>query len=213
MAEFKRNRIPKERREQAFREAVDFEAFAREAKANRDTLQANYESFALSREDLAFFASFREPVDVLALAHDWCGDVAANLPLFARIGRDTGKLRLRILPRDPDNRDIADLFPAKDGQSRIPTYVFVSQAGEELGSFIERPEDITVLLKVWQEQFWASHPELSGRGKPIGELDEDVRARLLAELKERRAKVKSLEKSAIVEQLRGILAPLAERAV
>ncbi|SFI87607.1 Thioredoxin [Paenibacillus sp. UNC496MF] len=213
MAEFKRNRIPKERREQAFREAVDFEAFVREAKANRDTLQANYESFALSGEDLAFFASLQEPVDVLALAHDWCGDAAANLPLFARIDRETGKLRLRVLPRDPDNRDIADRFPAMDGQSRIPTYVFVSPAGEELGSFVERPEDITVLLKVWQEQFWVSHPELSGRGKPIGELEEGVRAQLLAELKERRAKVQSLEKSAIVGELRGILARFAERAV
>ncbi|NBD23640.1 thioredoxin family protein [Paenibacillus glycinis] len=213
MAEFKNNRISQARREQAFHEAVDFETFLAQAQVNRDALQDNYEAYELSEQELAFFAELPEPVDVLALAHDWCGDVAANLPLFARIERDTGKLKLRVIPRDPGNRDIAESYPAKDGQSRIPTYVFFSQAGEELGHFIERPKDITVLLKVWQEQFWAAHAELSGRGKPIGELTEDVRRLLLADLKKRRSTVQSLEKRAILEHIRGMLAARTEKAV
>lgn len=210
MAEFRKNRITRERKEQAFREAVTFDAFVAAAQANRETLRDNFEAYSLGERELTFFEGLKSPVDVLVLAHDWCGDVAANLPLFARLERDTGKLKLRIIPRDPGNRDIAGLYSHHDGQSRIPTYLFFSEAGEELGYFIERPEDITVLLKIWQEQFWVAHPELEGRGKPFGELAEDVRRALLAELKARRQEARELEKKAILEHIRAIVAPRAE---
>ncbi|QHW30889.1 thioredoxin family protein [Paenibacillus rhizovicinus] len=213
MAGFPKNRISRERQEQALRESLSFGDFIESAQANRETLRENYAAYELNEQDLDFFAELEKPVVVLALAHDWCGDVAANLPLFARLEQATGKLNLRIIPRDPGNRDIADLYPYKDGQSRIPTYLFFSEAGEELGYFIERPDDITVLLKVWQEQFWTTHPELEGRGKPFGELAEDVRGALLADLKTRRQEVRNLEKSAILGHIRGILSPQAERAV
>lgn len=214
MSEFALNRISKERREQAFREAVDFDVFVANAQVNRETLQSNFESYALTEQELEWFDALPETVDVLVLAHDWCGDAAANLPLFARIERETGaKLKLRILPRDPGNRDIAELFPHEDGQSRIPTYLFFRRSGEELGYFVERPQDISVLLKAWQERFWSANPWLAGRGRPIGELEEDVRRALQTELKNRRLAVQSLEKEAILGHIRDIVSREKEQSV
>ncbi|WP_123040456.1 thioredoxin family protein [Cohnella candidum] len=78
-----------------------------QAQVNQRTLAANYEAYALEERQLSFLNGREEPVDVLVLAHDWCGDVVANLPLFGKIADRTDKLRLHIQNRDPDNQDIA----------------------------------------------------------------------------------------------------------
>ncbi len=122
-------------------------------QVNQKTFQANYAAYQLSEADKAFFASLPEPIDVLVLAHDWCGDVVANTPLFGKIEAETGKLRLHILPRDPDNLDIVAAYPHPDGHNHIPTYVFFNQAGEELGVFIERPAEITSQMSGWFKDF------------------------------------------------------------
>jgi len=49
--------------------------------------------------------------DAFAIVEDWCPDVAANLPIIARIAEDTGALRLHVLIRDDTHRDIADAYP------------------------------------------------------------------------------------------------------
>ena len=102
--------ISAERRERAFNEAQTLAEFMDSMQVNQADFRANFASYSLDEAEKAFFAGLPEPVDVLVLAHDWCGDVLANLPLFGRIEADTGKLRLHIIPRDPDNLDIAAAY-------------------------------------------------------------------------------------------------------
>ncbi|BBH20533.1 hypothetical protein Back11_18780 [Paenibacillus baekrokdamisoli] len=187
-----------ERLLRAFQEAVTYKQFSDEAIVNKEILEANYEAYLLNEQDLAFFESLEQPLDVLVLAHDWCGDVVANLPLFGKIADQTHKLNLHILPRDPDNQDIAELYLHPDGRNHIPTYIFFNQAGEELGVFIERPEEISALFSQWIDAFWANHPEYEGRGKAIGELEETVKKSLLGYFREQRAEVLDQEKGAVI---------------
>ncbi|MFC5449331.1 thioredoxin family protein [Paenibacillus aestuarii] len=197
--------ISQERREQAFRDAVSVPSFIEQAQVNQNTLQRNFAAFELSAEERSYFDNLQDPVDVLVLAHDWCGDVVANLPLFGRIAQDTGKLNVHVLPRDPHNTDIAAAYPYRDGKSHIPTYIFFDKNGEELGVFIERPDEITELLGEWKEAFWNEHPEWDGRGKAISALEDDVKKPLLSYLKEQRGEVREQEKTAIVNVLKQII--------
>jgi len=135
---------------------------------------------------------------VLVLAHDWCGDVVANLPLFGKIERETNKLRLHILLRDPDNQDIAAAYLHADGHNHIPTYVFFNQQGEELGVFIERPAEITTLMSGWVADFYTANPQFEGRGVPIGQLATPVKEALLTYLKLKRQEVRLQEQTAIL---------------
>ncbi|MEI6044494.1 MAG: thioredoxin family protein [Chloroflexota bacterium] len=194
-----------ERREKALKEGQTFEEFVNSAKVNREFFLANYQAYELSTDDLAFFASLEEPIEVLALVEDWCGDVVANTPLFALIEKVTGKLNLHLLPRDPDNQDIAVAYPHTDGRNHIPTYLFYNQAGEELGVLIERPEVITTHLQGWFKAFFDNHPELEGRGKPLGELSSEVKTSLLSYIREQRAQVVHLEQTAILETIQQIV--------
>src|SRR5690606_12655595 len=105
------NPLSAERRMRAFKEGIGFSQFVEQAEVHQDVLRNNYEAYELTDEEVAFFQSITEPIDVIVLAHDWCGDVASNLPLFAKIEALTGKLKLHILIRDPDNWDIANAYP------------------------------------------------------------------------------------------------------
>ncbi|MEC0266378.1 thioredoxin family protein [Paenibacillus anseongense] len=199
------DRISQDRRERAFHEALTYQQFIDSAKVNVERFQVNFEQYTLSKQELTYFKSLPDQINVLVLAHDWCGDVVANLPLFAKIERETGKLKLHILLRDSDNQDIAAAYLHKDGRNHIPTYVFFNGAGEELGLFIERPDQITDLISTWKEEFWNLHPEWEGRGKALSELDEKVKRSLLGYLNEQRPKAREQEKTAIIESIRSIL--------
>ncbi|SEN95072.1 thioredoxin family protein [Paenibacillus sp. OV219] len=197
--------LSQERRERAFQEAVSFGTFIEQAQVNQQALAANFEAYAPDERQLDFLNELQEPVDVLVLAHDWCGDVVANLPLFGKIAERTDKLRLHILNRDPDNQDIADLYKHADGRNHIPTYVFFDGSGQELGVFIERPAEISALLGQWIANFWTDHPELEGRGKPISSLEEAERKELLHFLKLRRTEVIGQEQNAILREIQSII--------
>ncbi|RKP57304.1 thioredoxin family protein [Cohnella endophytica] len=199
------SRLSRDRRDRALREGVSFRQFVELAEVNQESLSANYDAYEVTADGLAFLERLSQPVDVLVLVHDWCGDVVANLPLFGKIASTTDKLKLTVLNRDPDNRDIADAYLHPDGKSHIPTYIFFDASGEELGVFIERPEEITVRFGGWIDEFWSDHPELEGRGKPIGELEETSKKGLLAHLKTRRSEVRALEQEAILKKISEIV--------
>jgi len=199
------NAISDDRRLRAYQEGITFRQFVDNAQVHQDLLRRNYEAYELTDQELSYFQSLAEPVDVLVLAHDWCGDVASNLPLMARIEQLTGKLKLHILIRDPDNRDIAEAYPAHDGKLRLPTYVFFNSAGQELGTFIERPEEITQMISSWRAQFWELHPEWNWDGRTVGDIGEEGKAAWYAYMLEQRAKVRNVEKEAIIRAIRNII--------
>lgn len=199
------NAISDERRLRAYQEGLSFRQFVDNAQVNQDLLRRNYEAYELTEQELAYFQSLAEPVDVLAIAHDWCGDVASNLPLVARIEQLTGKLKLHILIREPDNLDIAEAYPAQDGKLRLPTYIFFNSDGQELGTFIERPEEITQMIPAWRARFWELHPEWNWDGGTVSDIGEEGLKAWRAYMMEQRAKVRNVEKEAILRAIRAII--------
>jgi len=199
-------KLSSERRHRAFRDALTWNQFLETMKVNRAAIEANYAGFELNASDKAFLNGLPGVTDVLVLAHDWCGDVVANLPLFAKIEAETGKLRLHIIPKDPDNVDIGKLYPHPDGDVHIPIYIFFDSQGREKGHLIERTTAMTDQVGLWILQFWKSHPEWQGQGKDFSTLDPAVRQALLEKLGTERPKVRELEKKTIFEAMGKLLA-------
>ena len=199
-------KLQSERRHRAFRDALTWDQFLATMKVNRNAIEFNYQNYQLNSSDKAFLNGLPGITDVLVLAHDWCGDVVGNLPLFAKIEAETGKLRLHILPKDPDNVDIGKLYPHADGDVHIPIYVFFDAQGREKGHLIERTQAITDQIGLWILQFWKSHPEWKGQGADFSSLEPEVKHALLEKLGTERPKVAELEKTTIFEVLGKILA-------
>src|SRR2546426_12127884 len=83
-----------------FDQGLTYDAFKAQMTRNRDRLEENERRVDLSNEDLAAFRALPRPVRGVVLAEDWCGDVIANLPVLGRLAEDSGKLGVRIFPRE-----------------------------------------------------------------------------------------------------------------
>jgi selT/selW/selH-like putative selenoprotein len=173
---------------------------------NRERFDANEEKVEFNAGDLAFFAGLPQPLNVLVLAEDWCGDVIANLPVLGRLATESGKLNLRIFLRD-QNLDLMDQY-LKDGQFRaIPTFVFFDSSFEELGHWIERPAAVNERLAQMRRQLFASDPLLSGLAPdtPFGELPEEARDRLRAATERFRQEQRGFANGEVVREIRAIV--------
>jgi hypothetical protein len=181
--------------ERAFSEALNFREFVDSMQVNRDIFEANFQAFGLDEAEQAFFKALPAPLEVLVLAHDWCGDVVSNLPLLAKIEATTDKLHLHILPRDPANTDIAELYLYSDGRNHIPTYIFFTHLGQkfsELGVFIERPATITTLIVEWRSTFEAANPTATPQEWQVY-------------YRQRRNEVRSIEQAAIIAAIKQLV--------
>lgn len=190
--------LSKERREKAFQASLSWDFFLNTMEVNREQIEKNYASYSLSRSNLDAIAKWK-PMDVIVLAHDWCGDVVANLPLFAKIETETRKLKLHILLKDPDNTDIGKLYPHADGDVHIPIYLFFDKEGKELGHFIERTKELDSKVHEWIDDFWNEHPTYEGKGIPFSDLSVEVKKGLLEKLTTERPTMRELEKITIID--------------
>jgi hypothetical protein len=190
------------RRQQAFRQSITFEEFVSAADNFTDEFRANYLAATLDDRDRAALAGIEDSVDVLAIVEDWCPDVVANLPILARIANDTKKIRLHVLVRDDQTRDVADSYP-HEGRSHIPTYVLSDPAGAELGVIVERTAAIQELVDRFLESFFTAHPELDRATFPAGITDE-LKSELTESTLRLRRELRDLERSSLIAAIAGI---------
>lgn len=189
-----------------FEEGLSYEAYKAQMTRNRDRFEANEETVVSDPDDLAFFAELPQPLNVLVLAEDWCGDVIANLPVLGRLAQESGKLNLRIFLRD-QNLDLMDQY-LKDGQFRsIPTFVFFDAEFNELGHWIERPARISERQAQMRRELFASDPTLSSFAPdtPFGQLPEEARDRLRAAYNQFRQEQRAFSNQEVVREIRALL--------
>lgn len=188
-----------------FEQGMTYDAYKAQMTRNQERFAANEHNFTLNPDDLQAFKALPRTLDVLVLAEDWCGDVIDNLPILGRLAAESGKLNLRVFPRDA-NLDIMDQY-LKDGQFRsIPVFVFFDQDFHEIGRFIERPASVTERRAEQRRALHAQHPEFGSPDTPISQLPEDVRVKLMEALAGVREAAKATDNQDVVRSLREIVA-------
>ena len=186
-----------------FDKGLTYDAYKEQMTRNRDRLEENERRVDLSKEDLAAFRALPQPVKVLVLAEDWCGDVIANLPVLGRLAKDSGKLDVRIFLRD-QNDDIMQRYLNKGQFKSIPVFVFFDDGFRELGHWIERPASVTEVRAKRRKDIFSAHPEFGSPDAPVDQLAEDVRVRLQAELAKMRDDTTKFANAEVVRELREI---------
>src|SRR5207302_10559923 len=80
-----------------FDSGMTYDAYKAQMTRNREQLEQNEKDVELKPEDVKAFHDLPQPINVMTLAEDWCGDVVANLPVLARLAQaSNGKLNVRI---------------------------------------------------------------------------------------------------------------------
>ncbi len=191
-----------------FSKGLTYEAYMAQITRNRERFLANEQRFEPDPADLAVFQSLPAPLHVLVIAEDWCGDVVDNLPVLGRLAAKSGKLDLRVFPRD-QNLDLMDRYLNQGKFRSIPVFVLLDDRFQELGRFVERPVSVTERRARFKQEYFGRHPELGSPDTPVDQLPEEPRVRYMQELAKQREEWKPLDERDVVLALRYIV----ERAV
>ncbi len=194
--------ITKERFEQGLR----YDEYKAQMTRNRERFEANEETVQIAPSDQAFFSELPAALPVLVLAEDWCGDVIANLPVLGSLASASGKLDIRVFPRD-QNLDIMDQY-LKDGLHRsIPVFVVFDAEFRELGHWIERPARMSESQQQMVRDLFTREPMLRGISPDtsIAQLPEEARNRLGQAFGTFREENRQLSDHEVVRELRSII--------
>jgi hypothetical protein len=118
-----------------YNNGMSWAEFLAAASSNRDRLSAFYDAFDFDEETLTFFNG-RTPLQVLAIAEDWCPDVAQNLAVVARIADEVPGMELSIVRRDGNPELMAEY--ATGGKQRIPVIAFYDMTFREMARWAGR---------------------------------------------------------------------------
>lgn len=197
--------ISKERLEKAFADSVSFSEYLDHAQNHVEEMRDKYANYVLSEKDIDELSGITDEVHVLAISEDWCPDCTATVPLFARVDEAVAPFHLHVLVREPGNGDVGAAYPAGDGRSHIPTYVFFDKDLNELGVFIERPEAISALLDELRADFARQHEEVDPDNF-IASLTPELRAQFGQRVSELRRANEELEKKELLQVIKNIAA-------
>jgi hypothetical protein len=188
---------------QQFEAGMTYEAYKAQMSRNKEQFEQNERDVQLSDDDLQRLRRLPKPLNVLALAEDWCGDVVANLPVLGRIAQASdGKLTLRVLLRDQEPGTVVMDEHLHQGQYKsIPTVIFLDQDFREVGIWIERPASVTRLREDKRQALYKAHPEFGEPNTPIAELPEEVRTRVQQAMAGIRAETKTFANAEVVREL------------
>jgi hypothetical protein len=173
---------------------------------NRERFEENQRTLELNSDDVAYFAQRAQPLQVLVLAEDWCGDVINNLPVLFKLAEASGKLNVRVFLRD-QNLDIMDQYLNRGEHRSIPVFVFFDEDFREIGHWIERPALISELQGKHIAELFATSPELAGiaPGTSPGQLPEAARAVMQQGFMKFRAEHRVTSDREVVRELRELV--------
>ena len=203
--------VPADLIRSSYDQALDFDHYAQWVLTHGDlirrslgeAMRQNYERLVFTEAEIASIRANGAQHRIIALVDVGCPDVAANLPIVARITQINPGIELRILHR-PDHLDlayaVAEAYPGNDGLTHVPTYVVLDEQGKELGALLERPDEVT---KFTARRKAAAYREWHQRfpGVAVGDLPEDYRKNFFLDYNSWRLGLLDLERAAVVAWL------------
>ena len=187
---------------------MTYDAFKAAMTRNQERFAANEDRVVLDPETMRTFKGLPQPLRVLVLAEDWCGDVVANLPVLGRIAKEVPTLDVRIFYRD-ENLDLMERWLNQGKYQSIPVFVFFDESFRELGHWIERPASVTERRAKERKLIFAAHPEFGSPDAPVDQLPEDVRTRLQGELQKMREDMVPFANAEVQRELRELVSRVA----
>jgi thiol-disulfide isomerase/thioredoxin len=193
-----------------FDTGLTYDQYKKAMSRNRDRVEENERKVVLDAQATRFFGSLPQPVNVVVLAEDWCGDVIANLPVLGRLAQAAPKLKVRIFYRD-QNPDLMERWLNQGKYQSIPVFAFFDEEFREIGHWIERPASVSELRAKKRKEIFAKDPAYGSPDGAIDQLPEDVRIRLQAQLQKMRDDTTAFANAEVQRELRQLLAALPVR--
>ena len=152
-------------------QGMSYAAYRAQMTRNGDRFDQRAAAYTPSAEHVAALKALPEPLDVLVLGEDWCGDVINNVPILGKLAEASGKLNLHIFLRD-QNDDLMDQYLNQGKYKSIPVFAFFDKNMQQRGVFIERPAAVTTERERRRQALYAQNPGWGDASAPVAELPE-----------------------------------------
>jgi thiol-disulfide isomerase/thioredoxin len=121
-----------------FDAALPYDRFLAEfgSAGDRERWDRTRQAVALTGEQRKLLAAFTRQTNVLVLAGAWCGDCAAQCPIFEWFAEAAPVLQVRYLDRDVHPEAQREL--QINAGNRVPVVAFFSEDGFEVARYGER---------------------------------------------------------------------------
>lgn len=162
-------------------QAMTVDDYVGQMTQNCEPFAEGIEATVLTDEQRHLFDG--DPVRILVLTEDFCGDSLQLIPPLARLARESSDVDVRILRRD-DHRDLASSYRRKDGYQAIPVFIVLDANGDERGFVIERPQMAYDEMAAETRRFAAAHPELEGINRTYDRMPDGTRAAVRANIEQ-----------------------------
>jgi enamidase len=146
---------------------------------------AQLEALVQADRDASEFARPGLKLNVLVIAEGWCRDSQDGSAVLLHLAGGRPGVSIRFFGRD----EHPDLMAAyrKDGQfDSIPVMVFLDPDFNELGRYVERPDEVTALYERHRADLAQARPEFGPADAAVGSFAEPVKEQLKAAMKELR---------------------------
>jgi hypothetical protein len=130
-----------------FQKGRAYPEFLSAAKARKELWDKNEARAAVADELVARARALGGKLRLLVIAIDGCSDSASIIPYIAKLASQSG-IELRIVAPDDGGRAIMEANRTPDGRAATPTIVFLNDAWQKAGVFVERPAS----LHTWYEE-------------------------------------------------------------
>jgi hypothetical protein len=187
-----------------FEQGMTYEEYKAQMTRNRERLEAAERGLVIDPADLAAFTGLKQPLNVLAIGEDWCGDVIANFPIIGRLAAESGKLNVRVFLRD-QNEDLINQYLNRGVYKSIPVFAFFDQDFNQIGVFIERPDSVTALRAEKRRELFANNPEFGSPDAPVDQLPEEIRVRVAEATAAMREATVPFANGEVIRELRAIV--------
>lgn len=186
-----------------FEQGLTYEAYKAQMTRNKERLEDNERTVEIDPATVDAFERLSQPLNVLVLAEDWCGDVINNLPVLGRLLQQTTKLNARIFLRD-QNLDLMNLYLNQGKFQSIPVFAFFDHDFNPLAHLIERPASVTEAMARKRQEIFARHPEWGSPDQSPAEMPEEVRTGYMQEFVLARAEMRPFAEGEVQREFREV---------
>jgi hypothetical protein len=161
--------------------------------------------------EISAFATVGGELNVLAIVEGWCRDSQDGSAVLLRLVGDHPGIHVRFFPRG-QHPDLMAAYRRGGRFDSIPVFVFLDGGFNEIGRYVERPDEVTTMHRWHREELARRDPELGPADAPPGRFAEPVRQRLRAAMDELRERDRAQANARIAAALEAIAARAVDRA-
>jgi|SRR5699024_994093 len=136
-----------------YNKGISAEAYRNDLDKHKEHFYQIYDQFQIPEADLDFLKE-KSHLRVVALAEVWCGHCMMDVPILHRMA-EAANMEVSMLPRD-EHLELMDQYKV-DGKRYIPIFIFIDEAGNEIGKWGPMTSNVKALVNQLKED--ANLPE------------------------------------------------------